>query len=86
MPRTLSPNAGLRVLSPDEFVYNVDDPTYSGAGEFSKAVTSAGAVEAAELARIDEEVAQLIERAVAEAKAAPQPAPGELTRDVYVRD
>ena len=52
---------------------------------FGKAVTSAGAVEAAELARIDEEVAQLIERAVAEAKAAPQPAPGELTRDVYVR-
>ena len=42
MPRTLSPNAGLRVLSPDEFVYNADDPTYSGAGEFSKAVTSAG--------------------------------------------
>ena len=45
MPRTLSPNAGLRVLSPDEFVYNADDPTYSGAGEFSKAVTSAGIAE-----------------------------------------
>ena len=32
----------------------------------------------------DTEVARLIEEAVAEAKAAPEPAPAELTTDVYV--
>ena len=52
---------------------------------FAKAVTSAGVIGAGELAQIDEEVAQLIGRAVEEAKAAPQPAPGDLTKDVYIR-
>jgi len=48
-------------------------------------VTDAGLVKADELAAIDREVLDLIERACTEAKAAPQPAPAALTTDVYVK-
>ncbi|HXF47034.1 MAG TPA: thiamine pyrophosphate-dependent dehydrogenase E1 component subunit alpha [Burkholderiaceae bacterium] len=74
-----------------------DAQTYRGAGElehirthqdclkrFAAAVTGAGAVTAAELAAIDREAKALIERAVAEAKAAPLPTADDLTTDVYV--
>lgn len=43
------------------------------------------AVSAAELDAIDAEVLALIDRCVAEAKAAPLPAESELTTDVYIR-
>jgi pyruvate dehydrogenase E1 component alpha subunit len=52
---------------------------------FADAVTDAGLVKADELAAIDREVLDLIERACTEAKAAPQPAPAALTTDVYVK-
>ena len=45
MDRTITPGAGLRVVAPYDEAYQFDDPTYSGAGEFSKAVTSAGIAE-----------------------------------------
>ncbi|WP_076997556.1 thiamine pyrophosphate-dependent dehydrogenase E1 component subunit alpha [Variovorax sp. KK3] len=74
-----------------------DAQTYRGTGElddiranrdclklFSAKVTQAGAVAQAELDAIDEEVAALIERAVQEAKAAPQPTAADLLTDVYV--
>lgn len=74
-----------------------DAQTYRGAGElediranrdclktFSCRVTEAGVVSQAELDAIDEEVGQLIERAVQEAKAAPLPQAADLTTDVYV--
>jgi acetoin:2,6-dichlorophenolindophenol oxidoreductase subunit alpha len=74
-----------------------DAQTYRGAGElddirankdclrkFSAAVTAAGVLNADELKAIDHEVLGLIERAVAEAKAAPLPTVADLTTDVYV--
>jgi pyruvate dehydrogenase E1 component alpha subunit len=51
---------------------------------FRRRVTTAGVLSADELDRIDTEVAQLIDEAVAEAKAAPEPDLAELTTDVYV--
>jgi pyruvate dehydrogenase E1 component alpha subunit len=51
---------------------------------FRRRVTGAGVLSADELDRIDAEVAQLIDEAVAEAKAAPEPDLAELTTDVYV--
>ena len=51
---------------------------------FRKRVTSAGLIEDEELDRIDEEVKQLIDEAVEEAKAAPEPDPDKLLTDVYV--
>jgi pyruvate dehydrogenase E1 component alpha subunit len=51
---------------------------------FRRRVTSAGILGRDELELIDTEVARLIEEAVAEAKAAPEPAPAELVTDVYV--
>jgi acetoin:2,6-dichlorophenolindophenol oxidoreductase subunit alpha len=75
-----------------------DQQTYRGAGEvdelrrtrdcldaFSRRVTDAGMIEAEELAAIDAEVGDLMDEAVAEAKAAPDPAPADLLTDVYVR-
>jgi pyruvate dehydrogenase E1 component alpha subunit len=50
----------------------------------SRRVTDAGIVESDELSAIDREVGQLIEDAVREAKAAPDPAPADLHTDVYV--
>ena len=51
---------------------------------FRAKVTEAGVLSDAELNAIDVEVLTLIEEAVEEAKAAPLPAPEELTTDVYV--
>jgi acetoin:2,6-dichlorophenolindophenol oxidoreductase subunit alpha len=51
---------------------------------FRKRVTSAGLVEDEELDKIDEEVKALIDEAVEEAKAAPDPGEGQLLTDVYV--
>ncbi|WP_119352801.1 thiamine pyrophosphate-dependent dehydrogenase E1 component subunit alpha [Azohydromonas sediminis] len=53
--------------------------------KFTAAVTGAGVLTAAELQAIDHEVLGLIERAVAEAKAAPLPTQADLLTDVYVR-
>lgn len=74
-----------------------DAQTYRPAGEiddirankdclklFSTQVTGAGVVTAAELAAIDAEVAELIQTAVFEAKAAPLPTEADLCTDVYV--
>jgi acetoin:2,6-dichlorophenolindophenol oxidoreductase subunit alpha len=50
---------------------------------FRARVTSAGLLAAGDLDGIDAEVRALIDRAVAEAKAAPHPAPAEVLTDVY---
>jgi pyruvate dehydrogenase E1 component alpha subunit len=52
--------------------------------KFAAAVTGAGVLSADELQKIDHEVLGLIEHAVKEAKAAPQPTLADLTTDVYV--
>jgi pyruvate dehydrogenase E1 component alpha subunit len=75
-----------------------DQQTYRAPGEveelrrtrdcldlFTRQVTSAGLVDAEELRRVDEEVARLIDNAVADAKAAPEPDPSDLLTDVYVK-
>ena len=51
---------------------------------FAAQVTAAGLLAASDLADIDAEVAALIDEAVAQAKAAPDPEPGDLLTDVYV--
>lgn len=51
---------------------------------FARRVTGAGVVSEGEIVAIDREVIQRIEDAVSAAKAAPLPAPRELTTDVYV--
>ena len=51
---------------------------------FTGRILEAGVVESGELARIDSEVADLIEDALESAKAAPLPSAAELTTDVYV--
>ncbi|WP_372347091.1 thiamine pyrophosphate-dependent dehydrogenase E1 component subunit alpha [Streptomyces sp. KL116D] len=51
---------------------------------FRTRVTAAGDLTAAQLDAVDEEVAALIEEAVAEAKAAPLPTAADLDTDVYV--
>jgi pyruvate dehydrogenase E1 component alpha subunit len=74
-----------------------DAQTYRGAGEiddirsnkdcikkFVAAVTAAGVVSVNDLKPIDKEVQQLIDRAVADAKAAPLPTAADLMTDVYV--
>jgi acetoin:2,6-dichlorophenolindophenol oxidoreductase subunit alpha len=74
-----------------------DQQTYRGANEVEdlrrdrdcldsivRRVTEAGIVDADELAAIDREVATLIEEAVAEAHAAPDPTPADVLTDVYV--
>lgn len=50
---------------------------------FRARVTSAGLLEAKDLDAIDREIAQLIDGAVAKAKAAPPPPAADLTSDVY---
>ena len=75
-----------------------DQQTYRGDGEvealrrdrdclnaFRRRVTEAGIVEAEELTAIDETTAQLMDDAVREAKAAPDPTPADVLTDVYVR-
>ncbi|MEA2248635.1 MAG: acetoin:2,6-dichlorophenolindophenol oxidoreductase subunit alpha [Solirubrobacteraceae bacterium] len=74
-----------------------DQQTYRGPNEvedlrrdrdcldsITRRVTEAGIVEADELSAIDREVGQLIDDAVREAKAAPDPTPADLHTDVYV--
>jgi acetoin:2,6-dichlorophenolindophenol oxidoreductase subunit alpha len=74
-----------------------DQQTYRSPGEvdelrrtrdcllsFARRVTSAGLVDERELAAIDEQVRALIDEAVTEAKAAPDPDPAEVRTDVYV--
>jgi TPP-dependent pyruvate/acetoin dehydrogenase alpha subunit len=51
---------------------------------FRQRVTSADLVEEEDLDKIDEEVKTLIDEAVEEAKAAPEPEPDKLLTDVYV--
>ncbi len=51
---------------------------------FRQRVTSAGLVEESELDKIDEEVKNVIDEAVKEAKEAPEPSPDRLLADVYV--
>jgi len=51
---------------------------------FSKFVTESGDVAESDLAAIDQEVLELIEDAVADAKSAPKPAAEDLLTDVYV--
>ncbi len=75
-----------------------DQQTYRGDGEvealrrdrdclnaFRRRVTEAGIVEAEELTEIDEATARLMDEAVREAKAAPDPTPADVLTDVYVR-
>jgi pyruvate dehydrogenase E1 component alpha subunit len=52
---------------------------------FAARATETGELTPSELDTIDAEVATMIDRAVAEAKAAPQPAEADLLTDVYVR-
>jgi acetoin:2,6-dichlorophenolindophenol oxidoreductase subunit alpha len=51
---------------------------------FAGKVTSAGLVDSDELAQIDQEVAQLIDNSVVQAKAASKPEAADLLTDVYV--
>ena len=51
---------------------------------FRQRVTEAGLLEASQLDEIDQEVRSLIDEAVAEAVAAPQPQAEDLLTDVYV--
>jgi acetoin:2,6-dichlorophenolindophenol oxidoreductase subunit alpha len=52
---------------------------------FADRVTETGQLSAGDLGAIDAEIAALIDRAVAEAKAAPPPGEADLLTDVYVR-
>jgi TPP-dependent pyruvate/acetoin dehydrogenase alpha subunit len=74
-----------------------DQQTYRGPNEvedlrrdrdcldsLARRVTEAGIADAGELEAIDREVATLIDDAVSEAKAAPDPTPGDVLTDVYV--
>jgi acetoin:2,6-dichlorophenolindophenol oxidoreductase subunit alpha len=75
-----------------------DQQTYRGEGEvealrrdrdclnaFRRRVTEAGILEAEELTEIDQAAARLMDDAVREAKAAPDPTPADVLTDVYVR-
>jgi pyruvate dehydrogenase E1 component alpha subunit len=75
-----------------------DQQTYRGEGEvealrrerdclaaFARRVTEAGIIEADELSAIDEATKRLMDEAVAEAKAAPDPTAADVLTDVYVR-
>ena len=75
-----------------------DQQTYRAPGEvdriretkdclvgFRRRVTAAGQVDDSVLDTIDSEVRKLIDEAVDEAKAAPEPSPDDLLTDVYVR-
>ena len=75
-----------------------DQQTYRGEGEvealrrdrdclnaFRRRVTEAGILQAEELTEIDTATAQLMDDAVREAKAAPDPTPADVLTDVYVR-
>ncbi len=53
--------------------------------KFARAVSAAGVLSEAELRAVDAEVLELIEDAVRQAKAAPDPSEADLTTDVYVK-
>jgi pyruvate dehydrogenase E1 component alpha subunit len=74
-----------------------DQQTYRGPNEvedlrrdrdclnaFTRRVTEAGLIDAADLEAIDSAVATLIEESVTEAKSAPDPTPADVLTDVYV--
>ncbi|HWT23494.1 MAG TPA: thiamine pyrophosphate-dependent dehydrogenase E1 component subunit alpha [Solirubrobacteraceae bacterium] len=74
-----------------------DQQTYRGPNEvedlrrtrdcldaFARRVTDAGEIERGDLDEIDQAVRQLIDDSVREAKASPDPAPGDVLTDVYV--
>jgi pyruvate dehydrogenase E1 component alpha subunit len=74
-----------------------DQQTYRGPNEvedlrrerdcldaFARRVTDGGMIEREELDAIDATVAELIDKAVADAKAAPDPTPADVLTDVYV--
>ena len=74
----------------DQQTYRAEEVSHARAEldclkRFADRVTGTGELSAAELAAVDDEVAILIDKAVAEAKAAPLPAPADLLTDVYVR-
>jgi len=52
---------------------------------FARRVTAAGIAEADELTAIDDATKRLIDEAVDEAHAAPNPTPADVLTDVYVR-
>ena len=75
-----------------------DQQTYRGEGEvealrrdrdclnaFRRRMTEAGILEAEELTEIDTAAQRLMDEAVREAKAAPDPTPADVLTDVYVR-
>jgi len=75
-----------------------DQQTYRGEGEveelrrtrdclnaFKRRVTEGGMLEEAELDQVDADVRALIDEAVAEAKAAPDPTAADVLTDVYVK-
>jgi len=75
-----------------------DQQTYRGPNEvedlrrtrdcleaFTRRVTDAGAVERERLGEVDQAVTQLIDEAVREAKAAPDPTAADVLTDVYVK-
>jgi TPP-dependent pyruvate/acetoin dehydrogenase alpha subunit len=75
-----------------------DQQTYRGADEvkelrrtrdcldaFARRVTEAGAVEESDLSGIDEAVRALMDEAVSEAQAGPDPGVDEVLTDVYVK-
>jgi pyruvate dehydrogenase E1 component alpha subunit len=75
-----------------------DQQTYRGEGEvealrrdrdclnaFRRRVTEAGIIDAEDLTAIDEATAELMDQAVEEAHAAPDPTPADVLTDVYVR-
>jgi acetoin:2,6-dichlorophenolindophenol oxidoreductase subunit alpha len=75
-----------------------DQQTYRGPNEvedlrrtrdcldaFARRMTDAGEIERGALEGIDEAVRQLIDDSVREAKASPDPAPGDVLTDVYVK-
>ena len=59
--------------------------TWIGIAAYAGRVTSAGEVGADDLRRVDAEVEALIDDAVTQAKAAPEPEPADLLTDVYVK-
>jgi TPP-dependent pyruvate/acetoin dehydrogenase alpha subunit len=75
-----------------------DQQTYRGPNEvedlrrtrdcldaFARRVTDAGVVERGQLDEVDEAVKRLIDEAVRDAKAGPEPTPADVLTDVYVK-
>jgi pyruvate dehydrogenase E1 component alpha subunit len=74
----------------DQQTYRADEVEQARAGldclkRFADRVTQTGELDQADLDTVDAEVATLIDKAVADAKAAPLPTEADLLTDVYVR-